>query len=280
VKLETIKLDSVRIDGGTQSRVAINADAVEDYAEAMTAGATLPPVVVFFDGAAHWLADGFHRLHAHRRIGAVSIAADVRHGTQRDAQLFAYGANQAHGLRRTNDDKRKAVAGMLELVAEWSDAKIARHVGVSDKTVAAHRKSIFGNSEDAPTVRTVERAGKTYQQDASKIGKARPVAAPATVPAPSIKAAEPANDPEPWDDEGAPSIEELMATEKAAADDLAAMTQIVEADDKLAEARSIIKRQQAVIDQLQWRVNGLVNENAELIRMVKSLRRRAEKDAA
>jgi len=35
-----------------------------------------------------------------------------------------------------------------------------------------------------------------------------------------------------------------------------------------------------VIDQLQWRVNGLVNENAELIRMVKSLRRRAEKDAA
>ena len=51
-------------------------------------------------------------------------------------------------------------------------------------------------------------------------------------------------------------------------------------DDKLAEARSIIKRQQAVIDQLQWRVNGLVNENAELIRMVKSLRRRAEKDAA
>lgn len=87
-------------------------------------------------------------------------------------------------------------------------------------------------------------------------------------------------DPEPWDDEGAPSIEELMATEKAAADDLAAMTQIVEADDKLAEARSIIKRQQAVIDQLQWRVNGLINENAELIRMVKSLRRRAEKNAA
>jgi ParB-like chromosome segregation protein Spo0J len=89
-----------------------------------------------------------------------------------------------------------------------------------------------------------------------------------------------AADPEPWDDEGAPSIEELMATEKAAAADLAAMTQIFEADDRLAEARSIIKRQQAVIDQLQWRVNGLVNENAELIRMVKSLRRRAEKDAA
>ena len=149
MKLEAINLKSVRIDGGTQSRVAINADAVEDYAEAMTAGAKLPPVVVFFDGAAHWLADGFHRLHAHRRIGAVNIDADVRAGTQRDAQLYAYGANQAHGLRRTNDDKRKAVAGMLELVADWSDAKIARHVGVSDKTVAAHRKSIFGNSEDA-----------------------------------------------------------------------------------------------------------------------------------
>jgi hypothetical protein len=31
---------------------------------------------------------------------------------------------------------------------------------------------------------------------------------------------------------------------------------------------------------MQWRVNGLVNENAELISMVKSLRRKIEKQAA
>ena len=87
-------------------------------------------------------------------------------------------------------------------------------------------------------------------------------------------------DPEAWDDEGAPSLEELMATEKAIEQDMEAMRRICEADDKLAEARSIIKQRDALIEQLQWRVNGLVNENAELIRTVKALRRRAEKDAA
>lgn len=184
--MKKLNLNAIRIDGGTQARVEINMDAVGDYAEALKVGIEFPPVVVFHDGADHWLADGFHRYHAHKRAEKASIAADVRGGTVRDAVLFSLGANWTHGLRRTNADKRKAVETMLADAewVKWSDNKIAQACGVSDKTVAAHRAAIFGNSEDAkPVTRTVERAGKTYEQDTSRIGKAQPTTKPASPPA-------------------------------------------------------------------------------------------------
>ncbi len=37
-------------DGGAQMRVEMKPDVVLDYAEDMAAGATFPPVIVYFDG--------------------------------------------------------------------------------------------------------------------------------------------------------------------------------------------------------------------------------------
>jgi predicted nucleic acid-binding protein len=58
-----IPLESIRIDGGTQIRLEIRTDVVQEYAELI---AKLPPITVFFDGSTYWLADGFHRYHAAR----------------------------------------------------------------------------------------------------------------------------------------------------------------------------------------------------------------------
>ena len=58
---KTLPMDVIRIDGGTQSRVKIRTDVVDDYAEHMANGAVFPPGVAFFDGKEYWLADGFHR---------------------------------------------------------------------------------------------------------------------------------------------------------------------------------------------------------------------------
>lgn len=65
-----IALTSIRTDGGTQPRARLNEDQVAEYVEAMESGATFPPLVVFHDGAAYWLADGFHRYHAATARGA------------------------------------------------------------------------------------------------------------------------------------------------------------------------------------------------------------------
>lgn len=274
-----MNISAIRIDGGTQSRVSINTDAVAEYAEAMTAGEVLPPALVFFDGVDHWLADGFHRYHAHRRIGAATIECEIRAGTLQDAKLYAYGANKVHGLRRSNDDKRKAVLGMLADFGGWSDNKIAKHVGVSDKTVGAHRASIFGNSEDAPAVRTVERAGKTYQQDTSRIGKAAPP--PAKRPEASPKRA-PGSIPDAVfaAPDYAPSAEELADSEQGLLDELTTLRRVADADDHLAEALAMIKQRDALVAGLQSRIDGLLAENSELVRSVKYWRRQAEKAAA
>ena len=111
--MKNINIETIRIDGGTQSRAELNEAAVAEYAQSIKGGAALPPVVVFFDGTENWLADGFHRYHAYRAAERASIPAEVHAGTLADAQLHSYGANKGHGLQRTNEDKRNAVMGML-----------------------------------------------------------------------------------------------------------------------------------------------------------------------
>lgn len=130
--------------GGVSERVAA------EYVEAMKAGAKFPPVVVFRDSAGtHWLADGFHRCRAVEIAGGASVAADVREGDRRDALLYAAGANAAHGARRTNKDKRRAVAALLA-DPEWAskgDAWIAERCAVSDRFVAKLRPATPNGSE-------------------------------------------------------------------------------------------------------------------------------------
>ncbi len=166
-----LAVDRIRTDGGTQSRAQINWLTVTDYAADIAEGATFPPVVVYFDGADYWLADGFHRLEAHKRLGLVEIAADVKQGTRRDAILYSVKANAIHGLRRTNDDKQRAVRLLLEDEEwrQWSDREIARQCGVTHPTVAALRKAIWKDLPD--TSRKAERDGVEYTIDTTNIGK-------------------------------------------------------------------------------------------------------------
>lgn len=155
--MKKLNLNVIRIDGGTQSRVEIDTDVVADYAEAVKAGIEFPPITVYHDGADYWLADGFHRFHAHKQAGKASIAAEVMTGTAREAILHSLGANGTHGLRRTNADKRKAALTMLADAewAEWSDRKIAEVCGVSNTFVSNLRKPEKVSTVDTPAAEKV-----------------------------------------------------------------------------------------------------------------------------
>lgn len=139
-----IGLDKIRIDGGTQSRVKIDENVVAQYADEMLNGDLFPPVVLFHDGVDYWLADGFHRYFANKRINSPGISADVKEGSVRDAILHGIEANNKHGLRPTNEDKRKGVITMLKDI-EWQDLsnrEIGRICGVSHTLVNAIRKEL------------------------------------------------------------------------------------------------------------------------------------------
>ncbi len=169
-----LPIASIRLDGGTQPRAALDFAAVEDYAEAMGAGAKFPPVIVFHDGENYWLADGFHRVKAAYAAGSDTIECDVRQGTLEDAQWFSFSANKSNGLRRTNDDRQRAVKTALAhpRAVGLSDNQIARHCGVTQPMVAAWRKRLGLSSKDLKmATRTVTRGGQTYQQNTTNIGK-------------------------------------------------------------------------------------------------------------
>lgn len=144
-------IELISIDKGTQSRVAISQDTVDDYARQMEDGAKFPPVIVFHDSVEYYLADGFHRYFATRKLKRITIDVDVVKGTLREAILYSLKANKLHGLRPTIDDKRKSVTLML-LDPEWklwADREIARHCGVSHVFVAKMRKELAGGEVQA-----------------------------------------------------------------------------------------------------------------------------------
>lgn len=139
-----LPLSFIRCDGGTQPRQAIDEAVVSEYAERLTEGDTFPPVTVYYDGSAYWLADGFHRVAGHDAAGLDQIACEVLQGTRRDAVLHSVGANSTHGLPRTNADKRRAVLVLLgdSEWSGWSDREIARRCKVDHKTVARLREEL------------------------------------------------------------------------------------------------------------------------------------------
>lgn len=266
--VKKLNLNAIRIDGGTQPRERIDMEVVGDYAEAVKLGIEFPPVIVFHDGAEYWLADGFHRWHAHKAAEKASIVADVRAGSLDDAKLFAAGCNGDHGLRRSNADKRLAVVMALGVKADWSDNKIASHVGVSHPFVADVRRSILKPFQDAPAVRTVERAGKTYKQDTSRIGKTAAAPAPAAAPTPA-----PA--PAPAAEDFGPSEAEIAAAQRAQEEELESLRRIADSDDKLRAALDEAKRFREENRILKERVNSLMNEKLAAVQAAKRWEKKA-----
>jgi hypothetical protein len=168
-----IAIASIRRDGGTQPRAAINHQTVTEYASDMKEGAIFPPVIVFYDGSDYWLADGFHRVEAAWSVGLTKIAASVRQGTIRDAVLYSVGVNATHGLRRSNADKRRAVTTLLEDSEwrQWSNREIARKCAVSLDLVNRLRISLNDSFSDNGQRTYITKHGTTAQMKTTSIGK-------------------------------------------------------------------------------------------------------------
>jgi hypothetical protein len=204
-----VHLGFIRADRDVQARAALSEEAVEEYADVLRAGDKLPPVILFddptFADTAHphggyagkarhhleqsegtpagiperhahryWLADGFHRVEAHRRAGKAVVNAIVKVGTKRDAQLYAAGANGKHGVHRSNADKRRAVFTLLNDPEwqQWSSKRIAKHCCVSGTFVDNLRRELSDNVVGCdevvpprPRTRLVERNGTAYEME-------------------------------------------------------------------------------------------------------------------
>ena len=212
----------------------------------------------------------------------------------------ALGRNASHGLRRTNDDKRRAVKMMLDDPewSAWSSREIGKQCCVSHTFVEGVRNSYLATlpdrrEDDADSlIRIVTRSGSMYQQNAGNIGKTPVALAPSsentgsskhpTTPVPINGSCEHIPDPE-----RAVEIEELRdrcdqlaeALKETIADN-ESMGRIFEADDKILAALAEASRFREQNRVLESRINSLLSEKNEAVRAVISWKRRAEKAEA
>ena len=169
--IKNFNIDKVECDETLQSRVEMDQDTVESYARQMKEGAEFDPIIVFQDGEQYLLADGWHRLFAHRKNGEETISVKIYEGTRQEALLHSLRANAKHGLMRTNADKEKAVRTMLmhKEWRHWSNRRIARHIGLDPKTVGNWRKKLEDEGLIEPINKRIDENGK--KSNVGNIGK-------------------------------------------------------------------------------------------------------------
>ena len=258
--MKKVKLEDIRIDGGTQYRDQINQDVVREYVDAMRDGDEFPSMETVFDGSTHWLVDGFHRYFAYMALGAKMVNVEYKPGTQREAQVIAMGVNGKHGLQRNNATKRRVVEAALihEDTKDWSNIKISKLCCVSETFVAAVRNP----EAKAKQAENVERhfkkkAERKAEEESSLTGS-------------DVKLTKPEND-------FAPDASELEANDMALAADIESMHRFLEADDKMAQQHTEIERLNFLNAQLQLRNDALMREKNELVKECKKLQKQLDK---
>lgn len=259
--MKVLKLSQIRIDGGTQMRVSINQDKVSEYAEKMREDAVFPPIKVMFDGTVYWLYDGFHRYFAAQSAGFNAIQAEYKPGTMEDAQDLALGANDDHGLPRSNEDKRKAVETALEMYrhADKSDREIAKLCKVSHTLVASVRNPEIRKQQAKNYVKHLEKIAEEGGNNSTDGNN--------STPDPKVELTQ---------DYG-PDEDELKANELAQQADMETLNKLLESDDALATAHAEVTRLNHLVSQLQVRISVLMREKNAAIDMVKEYQAKEKK---
>jgi len=264
--MKKIKLDSIRIDGDTQMREVIDQSTVYRYVDDMKNGDIFPKMATYFDGSTYWLVDGFHRYHAYKLMGVKDIEIDYKPGTLEEARNYACGANDKHGLPRSNADKRKAVLSAIAnpLNEGLSNYEIAKICKVSQPFVASVRDPEAKKRQDENRQKSASKKAK----DTNQISKSEDQA-----PANTNQIS---SEPNPQDG-STPDDDELKANELAHQADVEAMHKLLDADDALATAHEEIKRLNHLNAQLKIRIDALMVEKNEAIKDAKRAQAQLDK---
>lgn len=272
--MKIMNINALILEQKLQSRTEISEETVTEYAEAIAEGDKFPPVLVYFDGIHYYLTDGYHRYHAHKRAGRASIECEVVSGTLRDAIFASTAVNAAHGMRRTNADKRKAIMTLLDDF-EWegmSNSELANHCGVSATFVAGVRASLGKQNTD--TVKYKTPSGKVMEKKKAP-GRQPKQEAPEPV----------AEQPEPEQEDHANEAVAMLLSEneelkvrvalgamEATSEERSAAATMIE------EMREELRITKIELDAVKRSRDQYQSENSELKKQVSSMQRQMKKE--
>jgi hypothetical protein len=262
-----VKLQDIRLDGGTQYREEIDQNKVKEYAECMDDGDEFPPLQCTFDGSTYWLWDGFHRYFSWQSLGAKEVNVLYTPGTQEDAQDLALSANDKHGLPRSNATKRRQVEAALSM---------ERHAGKSDREIA---KLCKVSHPFVAAIRNPEVKERQAKNRIASVAKSLGVESDSTIkPNDVVPVNEMESDSKPPSTQDfGPDAEELKAMEMAEQADREIFVKLLEADDALQVAHTEILRLNQLLAQKQTRITSLMNEKNAAVKQIKTLEAQLKK---
>jgi hypothetical protein len=259
--------------------------------------------VVLFEGM---VIDGWHRTRACDQLAQPLLTIELQAGIDPVAFVLSRNLHRRHLTASQRAMAVAACAKWLPVGAPANSATVAL-LQSSEPEPEQAAKSLQELAEDAGVSRrTMAQAAKVVKQAAPEVAQAvkdgtLPVsqaAAIAALPkdeqpdamsgaAPAPRATRKAK-PAAGDDQALAALQtQLDAANEALAEltqnlqevvaDNTAMSAVFEADDKLAESLAQNKRLRAEVSGLRERVNGLMSEKNEAVRMVKHWRGRAER---
>lgn len=279
--MKKLNLLNIRTDGGTQPRLELDQNLVKEYAEVMREGVVFPPVEVFHDGSEYWLVDGFHRYFGYKANGLTSIEAIVHTGTLREAQFYAWKANNKHGNRLKAEDIRAILRIMLtdEEYSKWSNNHIAKELDISSMTVGRVRVAMQEEAKTPAqtTVTYVDKHGNTTTMKTDKKKKAKTTKPDVTTANPEVKELE-------------QKVKELATTVNTLAEENTVMRdkiavgqwdaseiEKIDAEETIKNLREQIRVLEIDNKSLRESRDIYQNENAEMMRTIKSLKAKLKK---
>jgi len=267
--MRKVKLDAIRIDGGTQCRVVIDQPTVYSYLESMKEGDEFPMIETVFDGSTYWLTNGFHRYHALKLLGIKEIEVKYKPGTLHDAKIEALKANSKHGKPLTNEDKRNKVKMALEIEGfdKKSDREIAKICELSVSFVGSIRRPEVKEKQS-------KNVATHFKNKADKEGVVKLHPDPNSV---DENATDRENTEKILANGQNPDEAEIQASERALQADQDAMYKLLESDEPLKVAHEEIKRLNYLVAQQETRIHGLMNERNEAVKMLKKLQKETDK---
>ncbi|MBP3960937.1 hypothetical protein J8F10_37425 [Gemmata sp. G18] len=179
-EVANVPLADIDFGPAKKGRAALNAEAVERYAETESEWSNSKPIDLFYghvpDGGRYYFAgDGWHRGEAMLKLKRQTIKATITRcesaaEAERQATLFALSgrANRVHGVPRSNEDKRAAIRNAL-LMREnegMSDRRIADLCGVSHVIVGSVRHEMTSAGELIGKA-SAENPGRGYKEGAN-----------------------------------------------------------------------------------------------------------------
>ena len=174
--IKTIFLEDVDVDHSPMVRADLRPEVIEEYSAIYKKDKKKMPVIDLFMEAGNkklLIGDGMHRLQAMRSLNFKACQANVHAGVYEDALKYALLANERHGIRRSQADKRRAVEEAIKQWPKVSNVQIATLASVDDHTVKAVRDWLEQQGKVAPEPIRTSKDGAERPASISKTSESR-----------------------------------------------------------------------------------------------------------